>query len=176
MSKNIFHISKVQNLHITIAPMPIHDGKMLYQTDLVEEENCRPNQIPSLFCEENVSKFVQKYVNEYTTYYEDYKSSLYTDIYYTNASLLLHHIRPIVRSKMLDWMIEVLSLFESKITTYFTAALIMDKFLMHTERCLEDEDVHLIGVTSMFMSSKLCDITPIHMDEAIKFIGRNKFS
>ena len=77
---------------------------------------------------------------------------------------------------MVDWMFEVLHLFESKLPTYFTAALLMDKFLMHTERCLEDYDVHLIGVAAIFMSSKICDITPIHMDEAVEFIAKHKYT
>ena len=66
---------------------------------------------------------------------------------------------------MVDWMIEVLSIFESSEETLFLSVNIMDLFFWRTSTIFKNENVHLIGVSSMFIASKFLEInpTPYHL-------------
>lgn len=55
---------------------------------------------------------------------------------------------------MVDWMIEVFSIFDFIQDTYFLAVYILDKYCKLTNRMLGNGDVHLIGMIAMYVSSK----------------------
>lgn len=59
---------------------------------------------------------------------------------------------------MVDWMIEVLTNFKCDDQTFFLASSLLDRFLKNSSRGLEISELHLIGVTSMFVASKYEDI------------------
>jgi len=66
---------------------------------------------------------------------------------------------------MVDWMTDVLCQFKSEDKTMFRAVQIMDRFFKYSPNCLGMQDLHAIGVTSMFMASKLEDSTPLTLQK-----------
>ncbi len=80
------------------------------------------------------------------------------------------------RTKMIDWMIEVLSVFKSDDNTLFLAVNIMDTYLSKTTSMVKQEDIHMLGITCMFLASKFEDVIPLRMDIVVSKIGHNQFS
>ena len=68
--------------------------------------------------------------------------------------LIRHNINPKLRTKMVDWMIEVLHSFNLCNETLFVSVNIMDIFLTLTKFPLANEHIHLLGLISMFIASK----------------------
>ena len=77
---------------------------------------------------------------------------------------------------MVDWMIEVLSVFDASEETFFLSVNIMDLFLWKTPNIYKSENVHLIGVGSMFIASKFQEIYPISLKEFVHKIGHDQFN
>lgn len=76
-----------------------------------------------------------------------------------------HQISSQYRTKMTDWMIEVCTSFKCVPRTYFLSVTIMDKYLqssMHNGIVRGNQDIHMMGVISMYLASKYEDIYPIH--------------
>lgn len=86
-----------------------------------------------------------------------------------------HKINPIIRTKMVNWMLEVFHSFKSNEETIFGAVAIMDKYIWKTEETLKSEDIHLIGIVSMYLSSKIYDHYPIQMSKMIHIVGHDLF-
>jgi hypothetical protein len=79
-------------------------------------------------------------------------------VYLTDNCLQLHNITPALRARMVDWMIEVLTNFRCDDQTFFLAVSLLDRFLKGQTSPQEIGDLHLMGVTSMFIASKYEDI------------------
>ena len=75
---------------------------------------------------------------------------------------------------MVDWMIEVLTNFRCDHMTFFHAVSLMDRFFKHSDRALNINDLHLIGVTTMFVGSKFEDIYPLKMKTVQEKIAHSK--
>ena len=52
----------------------------------------------------------------------------------------------------------------------------MDRFFKNSEKNLSGSDLHLTGITSMFISSKYEDVIPLLMKTIVRKIGHEKFS
>jgi len=89
--------------------------------------------------------------------------------------LTKHKIDPKTRTKMVDWLIEVLEVYHSDAPTLFLTIQIMDSFLSRTKSTLSNSDVHLTGICSVFLASKMEDIIPLRMSHVKNKIGHNKF-
>lgn len=61
---------------------------------------------------------------------------------------------------MLDWLLEVTSAFKCKERTYFLVVAIFDSYLRATKG-RTDKDVHLLGVTCLYLGSKYEDPKPL---------------
>ena len=85
-------------------------------------------------------------------------------------------INPYIRTKMIDWMIEVLSVFDASEETFFLSVNIMDLFFWKASSIYKNENVHLIGVASMFIASKFQEIYPISLKEFVHKIGHDQFN
>jgi hypothetical protein len=87
-----------------------------------------------------------------------------------------------LRAKMIDWMLEVINFFKpnSDIFTLFKAIMIMDLFIKNNQRPatnrLQDSDIHLIGLTSMFIASKYEDNRHIPLQNMLVDACKNKFN
>jgi hypothetical protein len=87
-----------------------------------------------------------------------------------------HEINERMRMRMVDWMIEVLNNFKCEDTTYFLAINIMDRFFKSYEKTLKSEDLHIIGICAMFISSKFYDIYPLKLKIIVEKVSHGKFS
>jgi hypothetical protein len=76
-----------------------------------------------------------------------------------------HEVTKEYRTKMMDWMVEVCTSFKCSNRTYFLATQVFDKYIIRVRqlgKTLQNKDVHVIGVTSMYLASKYEDIFPLH--------------
>lgn len=86
-----------------------------------------------------------------------------------------HAIKLSIRTKMVDWMLEVFHSLNSNEETIFCAVKIMDKFIWKSEEILKSEDIHLIGIVCIYIASKTYDMVPIQMNSLIHLIGHDMF-
>lgn len=79
---------------------------------------------------------------------------------------------------MVDWMLEVFGNYKTTTTnfTFFRSVNLMDQFLKSTQRVYGETDLHLIGIGSMFIASKIEDVYHIPMVDMVKRVAHNKFS
>lgn len=81
--------------------------------------------------------------------------------------------------RMVDWLLQVIRVL--KITsefTFFRAVVIMDQFFLKKYEELEiivKDELHIIGLTSLFIASKYEDVDPIAMKQVLISAGHNKF-
>lgn len=87
-----------------------------------------------------------------------------------------HIIESNFRTKLVDWIFEVVNAFSFNEMTTFLTIFIIDAFLFKTKKKLKNEDLHMIGVTSLFIASKYEEVSPIHMHDLIEKICHNRFN
>lgn len=71
-------------------------------------------------------------------------------------------------------MIEVLCSFNCSTNTFFVAVDIMDSYLIKTDKVIETKDIHLIGVTSMLLASKMEEIIPFKVCTVVEKMTHGK--
>lgn len=88
-----------------------------------------------------------------------------------------HQLKSKYREKMVDWMIQVFSRYESSQGTFELAVQIMDHYIAkEDETDLSKNTIHLIGLTCIYMASKLEDNIPLRLKHVVKNIGHESFS
>lgn len=87
-----------------------------------------------------------------------------------------HSIEPVYRAKMIDWMAEVMGAFKLSDQTFFMAVNLMDRYFNNCQRSIKLDELHLIGITSMFTASKYEDVRPLIMRVVVKKIAHDKYS
>ncbi len=87
-----------------------------------------------------------------------------------------HLIDPHLRSRMINWMVEVCCKFEFSPKVYFLSVRILDKYLQLSNSQLLSSEIHMIGVTCMFIANKFEDVTHFSLKVFITQIARGKFS
>ena len=118
-----------------------------------------------------------KYVRD--DYSNSILESLFKDDYIRENFLEFHKITPRMRTRMADWMIEVLSNYNCDDLTYFESINLMDRYFLECEKInivLIPEDLHLIGVTCMFIASKYHDIRPLRLKTVQEKIAHGKLT
>ena len=135
---------------------------------------------------ENKSNIIEKddYREMFSKYVrDDYSNSilesLLRDDFVNKNFLEIHKITPRMRTRMADWMIEVLSNYNCDDLTYFESINIMDRYFKECNNkniVLVPEDLHLIGVTAMFISSKYHDIRPLRLKIVQEKIAHGKLT
>lgn len=88
--------------------------------------------------------------------------------------LVKHEISSTLRTKMIDWMIEVLCSFNCTENTFFVAVDIMDAYLTKTNKEMKVDQVHLLGVTSMLLASKMEEIIPFKISTVVEKMAHGK--
>lgn len=65
-------------------------------------------------------------------------------------------VDPQVRARLIGWLVEVMETLRTSFSyaELFRTVLIMDLYLKHYQDCIEDGDMHLIGVAAFFIGSK----------------------
>ena len=94
--------------------------------------------------------------------------------YDTKNCLVQHKITPSLRARMVDWMIEVLTNFKCDDQTFFIAISLLDRYFKNCNQTKEVSDLHLTGVTAMFVASKFEDIYPLKMKTVYEKIAHKK--
>ena len=87
-----------------------------------------------------------------------------------------HNINSSSRTKMVSWMMEIFASYASEPLSFFLAVEIMDNYLQKAPKKFNENDIHLIGMVSMYMASKMEDIIPLHMVHIKTKIGHDKFT
>ncbi|CAD8202703.1 unnamed protein product [Paramecium octaurelia] len=111
-------------------------------------------------------------------YYQEFQSSLQYENVYLGNCLQNQKVSQQLRSRMVDWMIEVLGNYNETTTnaTFFRSVSIMDYFLLKSNTQYSDQHLHLIGISSMFIATKLEDIYHIPLQDFVLRVGHNKYS
>ena len=73
------------------------------------------------------------------------------------------------RMKMVDWMIEVFSKVKSDLQTFYLAVYLMDSYLHKSPGTIKPKDIHIIGLTCIYIASKFEEVDAIKMNTIIKF-------
>ena len=114
---------------------------------------------------------------------DDYSNSIINSLLKEeedNSNFLFkHRINEKMRQRMTDWMIEVLSNYHCDELTYFESVNIMDRYFKIcsiNNKILNPNDLHLIGVTCMFIASKYYDIYPLKLKMVFEKIAHQKLS
>ncbi len=81
-----------------------------------------------------------------------------------------------IRHRMVDWMLEVFSCLNSEYFVFFRAVDLMDRYLEKSKKNLCDNDIHLIGLTCIYISLKEEDIYPLRLCYIEENIGHSKFT
>lgn len=84
-------------------------------------------------------------------------------------------MEPKLRARMVDWMVECLTVFKKREETFFLSAYLLDYYLSKTDRTHVNGDVHLLGMCSMFIASKFCDIYFVNLFELCDKIGHSSY-
>ncbi|KAL4429506.1 hypothetical protein ABPG74_014281 [Tetrahymena malaccensis] len=153
------------------------------QKDIMEEDE----DDDSYSSEEENQHFGQNFNSDkqrdrqwrYNQIYGDYEDfNLLSQQVDLSNCLKNHKIPPILRSKMVDWMIEVFGNYKqtSSDKTYFRAVGLLDLFFKKQPKKLVESDVHLFGIASMFLATKQEDISHISLDDIVEKVGHNKFT
>lgn len=87
-----------------------------------------------------------------------------------------HEITEKLRARMMDWMIEVLKIYQQTEDTLFRAFGIMDEYLSLTNGVVKPADLHLLGSTCMFIASKQEEIRPIKLTAMVVDICKEKIT
>lgn len=117
----------------------------------------------------------QHLINKYGPEIYDYSKELENESVFKNL-LQRHKVDPSVRTKMVDWMIEVLYAYHSDPPTLFLAVHIFDMYISKSEVVLTNNDIHLTGIVCIYLASKMEDLVPLRMSHVKAKIGHNKFS
>ena len=119
---------------------------------------------------------------QYDRYYGSaYAAALKKNIPNLENFMKTTNITESLRAKMIDWMQEVFNYFrpESDDFTFFKAVTILDLYIKHNQRQannkLQDTDVHLVGLTAIFIASKYEDNRHVLIDQLIANACRGKF-
>jgi len=92
------------------------------------------------------------------------------------ACLARHKITPNLRAKMVDWMVEVMCSYKCSDQAFFLAVNFMDNFFEKTQMTANGNDLHLVGVTTMFMAAKFEEIYPMRLSVVHEKIAHKKLS
>ena len=87
-----------------------------------------------------------------------------------------HKIDEKIRTKMVDWMIEVLHAYKSDTQTLFLAVSLMDLYMKKCTAALENSSIHLLGITCMYIMSKYEDVIPIRISSVTSKISHKAYS
>ena len=126
---------------------------------------------------EDYREMFTKYVRD--DYSNSILESLLEDEQVNETFLNCHKITERMRTRMVDWMIEVLSNYHCDESTYFESVNLMDRYFQECNiknQILEPAELHLIGVTSMFIASKYQDIYPLRLKIVQDKIAHNKLT
>jgi len=133
--------------------------------------NSLDHKSPNFYLERENMQLIHNYGPELYDYSKDLENSVPQPNF-----MAKHKIESNIRTKMIDWMLEVLYAYNSDSPTIFLAVHLMDTYFAKSKVILTNNDVHLTGMTCLYIASKMEDIIPLRMSHVKSKIGHNKFS
>ena len=85
-----------------------------------------------------------------------------------------HDIDKGLRARMLDWMIEVTSSYKFVPKTYFSSVCLMDRFFQEEDQRLPITKLHITGVVSMLIATKMDEVYPLKVKTVYEKIVHKK--
>ena len=76
---------------------------------------------------------------------------------------------------MIDWVIQVFQHFPCSKKTFFLTISLIDRYYKFASKKLASDDVHIIGITCIFIAVKYEEIRPICMKQLVEQIGFGAF-
>ena len=130
----------------------------------------KPNYEPSVTdIIDNDSNLLQYYGPQIYAY------SLSLDINFPNDFIRKHSFNSIMRIKIIDWMLLIFNSYNSEPSSFFSAVHYFDSYIKNSKFNIYDDDIHLIGISCIFLASKMEDIIPLHLNQVTEKIAHNKF-
>lgn len=126
------------------------------------------------------SRLARGLVSEYGCQIDSYLRKIEKDNQLKADHLARHQVKSAFRAKMVDWMVEVLNIAFSNICgdqTLFLAVSIMDRYIQALEvrgEVFKTSELHITGVTCMFIASKYYDIQALLLKTVFNKIGHTK--
>ena len=108
---------------------------------------------------------------------KSFLQNLFSDEEQMDDFLDNHKVTERMRTRMIDWMIEVLTNYKCDDNAFFIAVNTMDRYFKYiSDAQIQPNELHLIGVTTMFMASKYEDIYPLRLKIVHEKIAHKKLS
>lgn len=171
---NLMKIDKNENLDSNIGAVSYSSsGKRAKQTKAPK----KPIGYKEYLDLEN-SKLIITYgpqIYEYSRTKEQ-SNSINKDDEQTFNLLKNHEITPQIRTKLVDWLYEVMFAYKCEESCIYLTFHLMDSYIHKLKTKLTNNDIHLIGVASLFIASKSEDMTPLDLGTVKSKIGHSKFS
>lgn len=155
-----------------ITEFPIFKDKKIIKKDELTESHEKTKKNEKYYLSREIALTVEKYGREIFSCVKNNEPRFLIPINFMDK----HNMSPNIRERMVDWMVEVFSVYKSDPGTFELAVHIMDCYCARTKKKLVDEDIHLIGLTCIYISSKVEDIIPLRMSHIAKSIGHRTFN
>ena len=117
----------------------------------------------------------EQLVEEYSTSILDHMHSLEAGVDVSD-NLATHQITQELRSRMVDWMIEVIYKTQCVDETLFVAAKLMDRFFKKVECQCNGGDLHVVGVACMVLATKYEEVVPLRLKFVQEKITHHKIN
>lgn len=173
-------IENEPKINENISPLILENSQILIETDNLvnlksiltqkNKEELKFFGISEYYIKEISDKLISKYSKYFSKTFDQKNFVIPFDDF-----LLKHEINPIYRTKMVDWMITVFHSFNSNEGIIFNAVQIMDMYLSKTDDLLKIEDIHLIGITCIYLAYKNYDKLPIKTKKFINLVAHDNF-
>ena len=148
--------------------IPLNLQNLQINEKLLEENKFTKEEYRQMFSKIVRDEYSNSIINSLLSEEEENKNFLFN-----------HKITERMRVRMIDWMIEVLSNYNCNELTYFESVNIMDRYFKicgNKKIIVQPNDLHLIGVTSMFIASKYQDISPLKLKIIQEKIAHKKLT
>jgi hypothetical protein len=138
--------------------------------DINNHEKSKKNE--KYYLSREIALTIEKYGREMFSTVKENESKFLVPINFMDR----HSLTPSARERMVDWMVEVFSVYKCDPGTFELAVHIMDCYISKSQKILYDEDIHLIGLTCIYISTKVEDIIPLRMSHIVKSLGHMTFN
>ena len=170
-SSNSFLTEDLKNLNFTISTSL---SKELNKETLQEKNNStlEKKNLNNLYSSLENNKLYNQYGNEILEYEKimDKKFRIHSSF------IKGKKVTTAIKHRMVDWMLEVFSCLNSEYFVFFRAVDLMDRYLEKSKKNLCDNDIHLIGLTCIYIALKEEDIYPLRLCYIEENIGHSKFT
>lgn len=158
--KTYLHLCTKRDRH---APKPAHDPRREPETARLGCDQTLSTQMSGVYLSSRAEK-------------NNYRSTGRAPCPDKYQMLERHEINIRMRAKMVDWLLEITEAYKCRPETLFLAIFLMDQYFTLSQRPLGLGELHLIGVTCIYMACKYEEIHAIRMKTLVRDIAHNKIS